>query len=172
MAEIKSTLDIIMEKTKTLTMTDEERIAFQRNELQGKVRGWIQKHLDGIMDSETIRSYFEAEQKKYPELGNILKTELLAQINFEGDNRDIFRLLEELLGIKSTIFNNLIQSFKNDLDTLWREYRDTLLYELTKRKIYGTSVIPNPKKDENWEAHRQQLTLRFRQQLQSSIDIL
>ncbi len=46
MGEIKSTLDIIMEKTKGLTMTEEEKGAFRKKEGEGKgafseVSGWI-----------------------------------------------------------------------------------------------------------------------------------
>jgi hypothetical protein len=37
MTEIKSALDIIMEKTKNPSMTEEERKAFQRKEWEGKV---------------------------------------------------------------------------------------------------------------------------------------
>ena len=48
MGEIKSTMDIIMEKTKGLTMTEEEKAEYKHKELTGKVRGLIQKFLDGI----------------------------------------------------------------------------------------------------------------------------
>ena len=41
MAEIKSTMDLIMERTKNLTMTDEEKKKLQLDELRGKVRGWV-----------------------------------------------------------------------------------------------------------------------------------
>ncbi len=38
MGEIRSTMDIIMEKAKGLTMTDEEKEAFRKKETEGKVR--------------------------------------------------------------------------------------------------------------------------------------
>ncbi|MEN6319034.1 MAG: hypothetical protein ABFD82_09815 [Syntrophaceae bacterium] len=171
MAEIKSTLDIIMEKTKALTMTEEERETFQRKDWEGKVRGWVQKHFDGIIEIDTFRSNFDTEQKKYPELRQILKTELLKHITLNGDNSEPFRLLEELLGIKSKIFEDLIRSFKSDLDMQWNIKRETLREELKKRKISGSSVVPNPKTDGAWETHIQQLTSRFREQLQSSLDV-
>jgi hypothetical protein len=52
MAEIKSTLDIIMERTKNLTMTDEEKASFRRKEAEGKVRdGYknIRTELSGLI---------------------------------------------------------------------------------------------------------------------------
>jgi hypothetical protein len=170
MAEIKSTLDIIMEKTQALTMTEEEKITFQRKDWEGKVKGWVQKYFDGIIEIDTIRSNFETEQKRYPELRQILKSELLNHIKLNGDNSELFRLLDEFLGIKLKKLDNLIQSFKSDLDAQRKEKIEKLKDELARRKIYGSSVIPNPRTDDSWETLIQKLSERFREQLQSSID--
>jgi len=171
MAEIKSTLDIIMEKTKAMTMTEEERKTFQRKDWEDKVRGWVQKHFDGIIEIDTLRSHFETEQKRYPELRKILKTELLKHITLDGNNSELFRLLDEFLGIKSRNLDNLIHSFKSNLDAQRRERTEKLREELITKKIYGSSVVPNPRTDGTWETHIQELTSRFREQLQSSSDV-
>jgi len=55
MGEIRSTLDIIMEKTKGLTMTEEEKREFKRREMAGKARGLIQKYVDGIIDPDRVK---------------------------------------------------------------------------------------------------------------------
>ena len=55
MGEIKSTLDIIMEKTKGLTMTEEEKTEYRQQELTGKVRGLIQKFLEGVLKLEKFK---------------------------------------------------------------------------------------------------------------------
>ncbi len=55
MGEIKSTMDIIMEKTKGLTMSEEEKAEYKQQELTGKVRGLIQKFLDGILDLDRLK---------------------------------------------------------------------------------------------------------------------
>ena len=77
MAEIKSTLDIIMERTKNLTMTDEEKASFRRKEAEGKVKGWIQKYQDGAIGLDKLKSDFKKEQAEYPEALHILKSQLL-----------------------------------------------------------------------------------------------
>ena len=51
MAEIKSTLDIIMEKAKKFSVTEEEKKGFKRQELEGKIKGLVQKALDGVLGS-------------------------------------------------------------------------------------------------------------------------
>ena len=50
MAEVKSTMDLIMEKTKHLTMSEEEKEGFRRKELSGKIRGLVHKSMEGTFN--------------------------------------------------------------------------------------------------------------------------
>ena len=94
MAEIKSTLDIIMEKTKNLTMTEEEKEELHRTELAEKAKGWVQKYMDNLIKQEKLKSELKKEGKdKYSELQEILKNELLERLQPDGDNVRIFQLI-------------------------------------------------------------------------------
>ncbi len=64
MAEIKSTLELIMEKTKNLTFSDEEKKALREKEVQGKVRGFITKFMDGVMNLDTLGQGIASFEKK------------------------------------------------------------------------------------------------------------
>ncbi len=46
MAEIKSTIDLIMERTRNLTMTEEEKEELRNKELTEKAKGWVVRYLD------------------------------------------------------------------------------------------------------------------------------
>ena len=168
MAEIKSTLDIIMERTKNLTMTEKERKAYQRKEWEGKAKGWVQKHQDGIIETDTLKSNFVTEVRNYPELRQILKAELLEQIKLYGDNRKIFQLFEELLGINAKTFEDMILSFKSEMDTQRIKRLRSLEEELRKRKICGSSLVPNPNHDGTWKTYIQKSESDFREQLNAS----
>jgi uncharacterized protein YnzC (UPF0291/DUF896 family) len=167
MAEIKSTLDIIMEKTKNLTMTEEERETFQRKEWEGKVKGWVQRHLDGKIDIDTLNSNIENGQRSYLELRHIFKTELLEHVKLDGDNREVFHILEELLGIRTETIEDLMLSLKSEMDSQWTQKMKILGDELRKREIYGSSVVPNPKYDSAWQTYIQKLRSTFREQMKS-----
>ncbi|MFH1139401.1 MAG: hypothetical protein V1816_25235 [Pseudomonadota bacterium] len=54
MAEIKSTLDLVMERTKHLTQTKEEREASQAREREGKARGLVLALREGRLQFEEI----------------------------------------------------------------------------------------------------------------------
>jgi len=78
MAEIRSTLDIIMEKTKNMTMSDKEKAEFKRQTLSGRIKGWVQKHLDNIISLKEITSQISSEREKNPAmLEELLKKELI-----------------------------------------------------------------------------------------------
>jgi len=169
MAEIKSTLDIIMERTKNLTMTDEEKASVRRKEAEGKVKGWIQKYQDGAIGLDTLKSDFEKEVTEYPEVLPILKTQLLDCVKLNGDNGRILRLLDDILGISAERIENMIQSSNRKIDTLRIKSIEGLGEELKERKIYGSSVIPNPNHGGKWQESLLEAESDLRKQLKSLV---
>jgi hypothetical protein len=170
MAEIKSTLDIIMERTKNLTMTDKEKAAFRRKEAEGKVKGWIQKYKDGVIELDTLRSEFKKEEEtKYPEVRHILRSQLLGCLTLTGDNVKILRLFEEVPGISIDTIKNMIQSHKHDMEILRSNKIESLGEELKKRKIYGSAVVPNPDHGGNWQKTILGAESNLRKQLESLV---
>lgn len=55
MGEIKSTLDIVMEKTKHLSMTAEEKQAGKIEEIESALKGLVQKYQDRVLKPEQYR---------------------------------------------------------------------------------------------------------------------
>ena len=169
MAEIKSTLDIIMERTKNLTMTDKEKAAFRRKEAEGKVKGWIQKYKDGVIGLGALRSEFKKEQTEYPEVHHILRSQLIGCLRLTGDNGKILRLLEEVLGISTSTIKDMIQSHKHEMEILRNSRIESLGEELRKRKIYGSAVVPNPDHDGDSQETILQAESNLRRQLESLV---
>ena len=80
-------MDIIMEKTKNLTMSEEEKAEFNRKELKGKVKGLVQKFLDDLISLQSIRLEMESEKMKHPaEAEEFLKGELLERLEPDENN--------------------------------------------------------------------------------------
>ena len=147
MAEIKSTLDIIMERTKNLTMTTEEKASLRRKEAEDKARGWIQRYLDGLMDPDHLKSEFGKELPANPELTGILRSQVLDSIKLNEDNSRLLIILRDILAIDTKDIESEIESAKRELEFL-REKRTAVIAEdLKKKKIYGSAVVPNPDRD-------------------------
>ncbi|MBE9547062.1 MAG: hypothetical protein IMF10_06170 [Proteobacteria bacterium] len=163
MGEIKSTLDIIMERTKGLALTEEEKEEIRHKELAGKIKGWVQKYLDDLVNLETLKS----ELKKEPGLQEVLQKELQGRLEPDDDNAKIFQLIKELLGIKKDIFVKLINKFQEEAARERSKRLEYMKKQLTKRRIFGSAVIPNLGHDTEWNAYYQKIKDDFKKEVRN-----
>lgn len=150
MGEIKSTLDLIMEKTKNLSMSPEEKEEIRRQEWLKKARGWIQKFLDDLIGLDKAKS--ELLDKEHPSgWEKILKKELIDGLEPEGDNEKRFQLIKELLGIHPDGFRKILEGVHQRL-ALERDKEMVLIKSrLADQGYSGTALIPNLDRDPSWK---------------------
>ncbi|MGD2125044.1 MAG: hypothetical protein PVG99_03120 [Desulfobacteraceae bacterium] len=165
MGEIKSTLDIIMEKTKNLTVTEEEKRAFKQQEMEGMVKGLIQKFLDGILTLDRFKIEITALQGKDKEMvDSIIGEESLARIKLEEDNEPMLKILESTIGMDTGPIRETLDGYEGKLSLEREEHEKALLERLKKRGISGSAVIPNIEADPEWRRHLATLQEAFRQE--------
>lgn len=167
MAKIKSTLDLVMERTKNLTMTEEEREVLRRKEWKDKARGWVQRLIDHTITIAELGTSLKAGADAYPGLRDILKDELMSHIDPDTENDLIFQALDEGLGLDTTFFRESIRAYHNRSDLLRHEHLERLRSELKKRGIYGKALIPNLEHDEAWIASTKELQEEFKDRLKT-----
>lgn len=166
MAEIKSTLDIIMEKAKKFSVTEEEKKGFKRQELEGKIKGLVQKVVDGVMYPERFQVEVTALQRKEKELvDRILKEEVVARIELGANNEALLRMLEYIAGPASPAVRKALAEFEKKSEKQKESRRKTLLESFKKKGISGSAVLPNLDADPEWARIREGL----RRQLQEEI---
>jgi hypothetical protein len=170
MAEIKSTLDLIMERTKNLTMTADEKKALQRKEWEGRVKGWVQKYIDGTMQLDDLKVQIELCKSKFQDLPNMIKAEIVQHIHLESNNAPLLQLLEEALNTPAEPIVELITQYQDTLNANMISRRDAIKKALEKKKIYGSSVMPNVDHDREWQEHVQNIRAGFRDRVSSLID--
>jgi hypothetical protein len=167
MAKIKSTLDLVMERTRNLSMTEEEREQLRRKESIDRVRGWVQKLIDHKITIAEIGSSLRSDAPAYPGLRDILKEELMSHIDPDEANDLIFQALEEALGLDAAPFRESIMAYHSRSDLHRHEHLERLRSELRKRGIYGEAVIPNLENDEAWIASSIKLKEEFKDRLKT-----
>ena len=151
MGEIKSTLDIIMEKTKSLTMTDEEKEVFEKRETEGKARGLLQKFLDSYIDIKGLKKEIGSlDQKRRILIREALKREGLARVEIETDNTGVFQVLENVIGFDTTPIRKILSQHMKDLDQIRKDRENRNRELLAERGISGTAIIPNINADQGW----------------------
>ena len=162
MGEIKSTLDIIMEKTKDLIMTDEEKRAFQKSEVEGKIRGLLQKYLNGMMSLETLRKEINAfDENRYKMAREALIKGCMDRIDPEAENTPIFDALERLADIETGPLRKVQTEFHRDLEEGRAVREKGLMERLQERGISGSAVIPNLNADPEWVQYMSEMEERF-----------
>jgi hypothetical protein len=168
MGEIKSTLDIIMEKTKGLTLTEEEKNALREKEVEGKVKGLLLKFIDGRMDLENLKIGITAIEEKNPGVAReaVIK-DCLSRIDPESDNSLVFEILEHVARADTASFQKPLSKFHRDLDQEKRIREQRLGEKIVEKGISGSAVLPNIRADEEWIHYVQNAKEKFQEEMKS-----
>jgi hypothetical protein len=166
MGEIRSTLDLIMERTKDLSLSQEEKQKIRRQEWLGKARGWVQKYLDGFIDPQELKKAIEALGED-DGAADILKQELIKAVDPEGDNEQRWEVLEDLWGVSRDPLRRIIEHFRTGLTEAGARRAGDLASRLAERGISGTSVVPNLNRDPEWVSYHRQAVRDCREALKA-----
>ncbi len=166
MAEIKSTLDLIMEKTKGLTMTEEEKEAFRKKEVLGQVKGFLLKFFEGQVNIDRLKKDMASFEGKRGETAKeaIIK-ECLDRMDPELDNKRLFEALEHVAGVDPGPIRETLREFHQDLGRQIIDHEKRLWVDLEKRGISGTAVMPNINADPTWLQHRSEMIGIFKKNI-------
>ncbi len=166
MAEIRSTLDIIMEKAKNLKVTEEDKKEFAEKEVQGRTQGLFQKYLDGILLTEQLKREMASFDK---DLKPVAERELLgaclSTLTVEGDNQSLFEMLDQLLGCDIKPILDLIDEFQDQQDAERSKKSASRIQALRKWGVSGSAVIPNLTADTAWRDFLLEMQERFQERL-------
>ena len=167
MGEIKSTMEIIMEKTKDLTMSEEEKKALEQREISGKMSGLIQKFIDGAISLDRLKVEMEMIGEKRQDLiARAVLEEAIPRIRLGKDNDLILRVFEITRGIDQTAILDTFAEFNKRFENRRVESEKKAVKRITGMGISGSAVIPNPESDPEWiifvSAMRKELEERLR----------
>jgi hypothetical protein len=173
MAEIKSTLDIIMEKAKGITVTEEEKAQFKRRELQTKVEGFFHKTLGGAMDLERLATQLAGIDHADRGIAmEFLLQQCLARLDLEGGNKPVMVIMEELLKVDTSPLKAILETFREELEKGRRDQEEKIKKDLGKAGISGSAVVPNILAAPDWNRYVSELREKFSVELESIRDEL
>jgi hypothetical protein len=168
MGEIKSTLDIVMEKTKHLTLTDEERTAQKKDEMTNKVRGLIQRCLDGSIDVFRMKKEIAAFPGENRDEAIDLLIELCIKgFDFMKDKGLLIQILEEVAQLNPDPFMEVLSSFEDEIQKGYGKAKARLFQVLKEKGISGSAVVPNVDADQEWQKELSRLQNKFRDTVSS-----
>ncbi|MDY6881887.1 MAG: hypothetical protein V2J25_15500 [Desulfatiglans sp.] len=170
MGEIKSTLDLVMEKTSGLTLSDEEKREVKRGEIEGKVKGLLQRYSDHVMSIEKLKKEIDALDKTEEDVRGILVRKCVALIKPETDNTSLIEALSYVAGMDPKPFNRVLEGYDEDLKHNKSLYETRLAEQLSRQGISGGAVIPNVSVDPEWVRFSKETKVAFQDQLHSLVE--
>ena len=168
MAEIKSTLDLVLEKTKSLTLSEDEKLSLKREELDKKIQGLVARYLDNFLSVTRLKE--EMEKIEGDDQGSAytaLKKHLLFRFDLDNDNGLTLSGLSEVGNFNIAQLTDLQQEYQAEKEEAKRTFIDKALAALKERGISGSAVVPNLNKLPEWYQFVETLRKRYREKVDS-----
>ena len=165
MGEIKSTLDLVMEKTRHLTLSQKEKEEQKQIEVNKRLKGLLQKYQDNILRKEQLRQELDSLRKTF----DLNTNEMLSHILLDGlklgrNNKSLFELLSAICGLDVSGLEALFHDFQNTIGIAIQKRIEEIKANLAKKRfISGSAVVPNLETDNEWLATVQEIKSKFDQ---------
>jgi len=150
MSEIKSTLDLVMEKTRDLNLSREEREAQRAENIRKILRGMIQKYRDRVLRKDQFLEEFRAlDTPVHQPKEQILRTEILNQIDLDtGPEAADLELLQQVCGLKVENLAAVLGEFSDYRDKAMADRSRGLKDQIQMQfQISGSAVVPDLETD-------------------------
>jgi hypothetical protein len=152
MSEIKSTLDLVMEKTRHLILSRTEKEAQKRIEVNKRLQGLLQKYQDDFLKKDNLKKELDNLKIAYDlNVDEMLADLLLNSLKIDQDNRVFLELLNEIFGLNLSGLETIFQNFKAAVKSATKKRVDQIKTDLSKKRfISGSAVVPNLESDREW----------------------
>ena len=174
MAEIKSTLELVMERTRHLTQSEEEKREQALAEFKNSLSGLIQKFRDGALRLDHFQKELRLLQDdaKVTDSG-IIFDEVSRRLELDEDNAWAMAFLKEVFGINMDGVAAVSGEYLAAIDTAARKRSNEIRKDLEeKHEIRGGAVVPNLAADPEWAGQRQHLRAHFESLLAKELNKL
>ena len=156
MAEIKSTLDLVMERTKHLTMSTEEKTGQRRMEFEKKLNGLLQQYADNSLSVDELIEKVAGLQADLPADGHPLAASaVIRRIRPGRDNAHWLSLVARMAPDALTPLEVVLADYRDKDSRLTRQEGQRFLKDLERdHAIQGAAVEPNLRKDVTLQGKR------------------
>ncbi len=167
MGEIKSTLDLVLEKTKHLSQSSAEKQAQVRKDIEMRINGLLQKYQDGVVSKAQLQRDFEALKTEFNlSENNIMANEVIDRLDPDLDNRVLLEVLEDCCHLDSGGIKGAINDHRDAYLTAAQSRMATLKEGLAQKYfISGSAVVPNLEADEQWRQEAREIHSGYEDQL-------
>lgn len=174
MSEIKSTLELVLEKTRHLSLSEEEKRQQKRKEVRKQLSGLLQRYQEGRLDIQKIAEELDRlmQAGDGPDESTV-RDVIVERIELGRENRMWFALLQTQYRVETAGLQSIEGDFDRTLEAAAVRRIEEAKQEIQRaRRISGTAVVPNLDADRTWIAERQSIAADFHLRLAAELDAI
>jgi hypothetical protein len=177
MGEIKSTLDLAMERTKEISISQEEREEIKRKEILQKVTGLSNRYREGRLSLNEIQKEIERmDQKTEKAVREALLSQWIDALSLADEDERLLKGVESLknrdVDEVTQKLHHLIIEYQGEKEKVKQEAKTQSIKALRSEGISGSAVEPNIAGSELWEDELKKLDHHYRVKLEEIKDQL
>jgi len=162
MGEIKSTLDLAMEKTKKFTISEKEKEEMRQKEISQKATSLFHRHRGRHLSSnDLVKEIGQMEEGMRTAVKELLLSQWIDALSLDDEDARILKGVESLkereIAETRQAFHHLLSRYQTEKEKLKEEVRVQLIETLRKEGIYGSAVEPNLDGSELWKKENEKL---------------
>jgi hypothetical protein len=171
MAEIKSTLELAMERTKKIAISEQEREEIKRKETIQEVNGLFHRYREGHLPLHEILKKLERMDRKMRTMAEeFLLSQWVDALSLSEEDERLIKGIEALKGREMdeqrAKMNHLLSQYRNEKEKMNEGIRTRYEDDLRKEGIYGSAVIPNIEGSEIWKKESDKLNHSYTMKLE------
>jgi hypothetical protein len=144
MADIKSTIDLVMERTENMVQSDEEKEAEKARERLAKARGIDLGLVEERIKLEELPRLIDEEADDRAEFQKALLTTIIDNLNLQDDPQHRLAAVEQLSGAAvadvTERIDGIIRAYQRRRDEAAGETSDQVLVDLAAKGIGGSAL--------------------------------
>lgn len=170
MAEIKSTLELALERTKKYALSEKEREEIKQKELQERIQSLFHRYReDRLHLADLQREMGRMEEASRQAVKEGLLRLWMEELSLEGENERLLKGIEWLKGVSleevRESLRRLISHYQDARDQVALDFRARSLETLKAEGFSGEAIEPNLEADPSFQKARSELEQRYRAQL-------
>jgi hypothetical protein len=171
MGEIKSTLELAMERTKRLAVSEKEKDEIKQKEVLQKATSLFHRYREGLLSLNDILKQIERmERKTATTVKEYLLSHWIDAVSLDDDSERILRGVESLkeksIAEGKQKIHHLLSQYQGEKERLEERVGVQLIEALKKGGIWGSAVEPKLEGNELWEKEKEKLDGSYRMKLE------
>jgi len=148
MAEIKSALELAMERSQKIAISDQERQEFKQRECEQKATALFHRYIEGHLAlHEVLKEIERMDEKTRAVTTEILLSQWIDALSLNGEEERLLMGIESLKGrsldqVRERL-HHLARCYSEAKAKACQKAKDEMAEELRGTGIYGSAVEPN-----------------------------